>query len=228
MILPVIASAEVGDYKKIECSTQSFFSANSCNECFEGGNIALNKPVSGLYDSWTNLNKTEQMFYDTEQKYPQIISLGSTETTFKLSPEKDSEFWKFLPNDTWTNSPGQTTKKEFVLPPGKRITFLDAALSAITFTNTKAKSSEYAALIKFPLVYRNVGNDGNESEAITHHECVAYKIASAAAIVTPPVQQPVVPKEVTRVKTGPETFLFLALSLIIAALIALTRRRSRV
>lgn len=64
-----------GDYKEIECSTQAFFAANNCNQCFDGGKVAVGQKITGLYDTWTNKNASEQIAYKNEQTYPEMVNL---------------------------------------------------------------------------------------------------------------------------------------------------------
>lgn len=221
--------AAVGDYKEIAC-TQEYFTANSCGQCFEGGKLAVGDKISGLYDMWTNKNKTEQIAYKDEQTFPEIVPLSSG-TTFTANPLDASAFWKYGSEVIWTDSATGTGKQEFMLDAGKSLKFMEADLgAAYTLDTTDKSNGEVIALAKFPVAYHNVDEDGNEGTKETHIECVAYTadvaVAAAAPVVTPPAPEP---KKMTAVKTGPESSLLLfAVALLLSALIIAMRNRRRV
>lgn len=109
-----------------------------------------------------------------------------------------------------------TGKQEYVLDPGKTVTFMEADLGAnYSLEKTDKKAGEFVGIAKFPVAFHDVSADGKESAVQLHYECVAF--ASEAAQAPAPVVKPVTP-QATVVKTGPESFLLLAL----AALLALT------
>lgn len=185
--------------------------------------------ISGLYDMWTNKNKTEQIAYKDEQTFPEIVPLSSG-TTFTANPLDASAFWKYGSEAIWTDSTTGTGRQEFMLEAGKTVKFMEADLGAgYTLDTTDKSNGEVVALVKFPVAYHNVDEDGNEGKKETHIECVAY---SADVTVAPPAPQPTeptpVPQKMTTVKTGPESILLFAVALLIAALIIMVRSRRRV
>lgn len=220
--------AAVGDYKEVACTTE-YFTANSCGQCFEGGKLAIGGKVSGLYDMWTNKNSSEQIAYKDEQTFPEMVPL-SAGTTFSANPTDPATFWKYGSSVIWTDSATGTGKQEFMLEAGKSVKFMEADLgAAYTLNTTDISKGEVVGIAKFPLAYHAVDNNGNEGKKETHIECVTYTADVAMAKVVPvetAKPAPVKPPKMTAVKTGPESFILFALSLLIAAgFIAFRRRR---
>lgn len=217
------AFALPGDYKEIECSTQAFFAANNCNQCFDGGKVAVGQKITGLYDTWTNKNAAEQIAYKNEQVYPEIVNLGGDATSWKSTPSDPSLFWKYGAEVLWVDSLTGTGKQEYVLDPGKTVTFMEADLGAnYSLEKTDKKAGEAVGLAKFPVAFHDVSADGKESAVQLHYECVAF--ASEAAPAPAPVVKPVTP-QATVVKTGPESFLLLALAALLTLSFVAFRRK---
>lgn len=217
------AFALPGDYKEIECSTQAFFSANNCNQCFDGGKVAVGQKVTGLYDTWTNKNASEQIAYKDEQTYPEIVSLGGNGTSWKTTPSDPKLFWKYGAEVLWVDSLTGSGKQEFVLDPSKTITFMEADLGAnFSLEKTDKKAGEFVGLAKFPVAFHDVTAAGKDGPVQTHYECVAF--ATESAPVPAPVVKPAPPKA-TAVKTGPESFLLLALAALLSLSFFAFRRK---
>lgn len=213
------AFAAVGDYKETAC-TQAYFTANSCDQCFTGNDIAAGDQIAGLYDSWINKNTTEQIAYKDEQTWPEVVGLTAG-TTFSANPIDANTFWKYGSAVIWADSTTGSGKQEFMLEAGKTVKFMEADLGASYVLNaTDGKNGDVIALAKFPLNYHNVDADGNEGKKETHTECVAYAAkgvvtkAAPAEVIKP---APIEPKKMTAVKTGPESIILFALSLLLAA-----------
>ena len=237
LLLVPTAFAAPGDYKKIECSTASYFAANSCDECFDGGKITLGQKITGLGDTWTNTNTgTDQLFYEDEQKTPELINLAGTGTVWMANPTDPTKFWKFGNEVIFTPETGTGTVKRnvYTLKAKKSVLVLDSAFGAhYTLANTNKKDGEAIGLIKFPLNYRDVNDTtGRAGELKTHNECVALKasVATAAAVtpvVTPPTKP--TPPTATQVKTGAaDTFLFLGLAMLLALAFMFARKRKSI
>ena len=208
------AFALPGDYKEVDCSTQAFFAANNCNQCFDGGKVSVGQKITGLYDTWTNKNSTEQIAYKDEQTYPEIVNLGGEGVSWKSSPSDASLFWKYGADIAWVDSLTGTGKQEYVLDPGKTVTFMEADLGAnYSLEKSDKTAGETIGLAKFPVAFHDVTSAGKDGPTQTHYECVAF---AAEAVAPTPVKP--VPPQATVVKTGPESFLLLAF----AALLSLT------
>ena len=145
---------------------------------------------------------------------PEMINLGSaSKTTWTSNPTDTSKFWSYADEIVWVDSATWTGKLEFVLEWNKKINFLESDLGAsYLLSSTEAKENDPVGLLKFSLNYHDTDDSAKEWALKTHNECVVF-LAGKQPEVKPVVVQ--TPKEVTKVKTGPESiFLVLAAMLL--------------
>lgn len=215
--LAPMSLARAADYPSVACESAPYFSANSCNECFNGGEYPAGAKLESLYDTWTNPNTSEQVAKQQEQKYPFLVNLGGPATVWSSNPAEPTEFWQYTQDILWA---GPVDAQEFTLDPGKEVRLFQSNLGAHwLLEKTDAPAGAPIGLGIFPVVYRDIDANGVESAPIEHRECVAYSSA-----VTPTEVTPTPP--VTKVETGPESALILILALGIAAAIAYARQRT--
>ncbi|EKE27584.1 MAG: hypothetical protein ACD_3C00189G0003, partial [uncultured bacterium (gcode 4)] len=93
----------VGNYVEVACD-KDFFTQNACNQCFDWGKKAVGEKITGLTDSWTNPNTTEQIVYKDEQKMPELVNIGWANSVWLTNPQEPDKFWKFSEELTWTDS----------------------------------------------------------------------------------------------------------------------------
>lgn len=216
------AFALPGDYKEIQCSTQSFFAANNCNQCFEGGKVAVGQKITGLYDTWTNKNTTEQIAYKDEQVYPDMVTLGGSGVSWKTTPSDPKLFWKYGTEVLWVDSLTGSGKQEFVLDPGKTVTYMEADLGAnVSLEKSDKTAGEYVGLMRFPVAFHDVTTAGKDGPLQMHYECVAFASEAAPAPTPAPTPTP----QATEVKTGPESFLLLAFAALLSLSFFAFRRK---
>ncbi len=220
------ALALPGDYKEIQCSTQAFFAANGCNQCFDGGKVTVGQKLTGFYDTWTNKNETDQVAYKDEQAYPSMVNLGGPGTSWKIVPNDPGLYWKYGNEVVWVESLSGSGKMEFTLEPGKTVTFMEADLGAnYSLEKTDKKEGQFVGLMKFPVAYHDISESGVESAKQNHVECVAFASNQAVPAATVPAPKAPAP-EVTKVKTGPETFLLFAVASLLAFVFVAFRRKN--
>lgn len=233
---PAIFAAS-GDYKEVSCSTQTFFGSNSCNQCFDGGSLTVGQKLTGLYDTWTNKNTTDQVMYQDEQANPTLVNLAGTATTFVSNPSTESKFWKFSSEMIFTSEASSgtgTARKVFTLKPGKTVRLMDSEFGAYyQLEKTDAKKGDHVALLKFPANYHDVSDQNGKPGVMQKHlECVAFtaNVAAAAAVSTPAKVVPTpTPTQATKVKTGAaDTFLFVGLAMLLAMAFMFARKRRTV
>lgn len=219
----VIATAQVAiwNYKEVPCD-QTYFTENSCTQCFDGGKKAVWEKLTWFTDSWTNPNTTEQIIYKDEQTMPALINLWWVGTVWNTNPQEADKFWKFADEIAWTDSATGSGTQEFLLEWSKTVNFLESDLwASYSMQSTDKNEWEPVWLVKFTLNYHDTDENAKEWDIKTHTECVAYMAWTPVAVQAAPET----PKEVTKVKTGPESVL-----LIFAALIlwfGLTKLRKR-
>ncbi|MDD2487545.1 MAG: hypothetical protein PHS92_04195 [Candidatus Gracilibacteria bacterium] len=201
----------VSNYAEIACDKE-YFTQNACNQCFDGGKKIVGEKITNLTDGWTNPNTGEQVIYKDEQTMPELVNLGGNGTKWISNPEDSSKFWKFSDEIVWTDSKTGSGKQEFLLEGGKTVNFIEGGLGATyVMDSTDIKEGEIAGLLKMPITYHNIDESGKEGTTLNHVECIAYLAGAQAAKA--PVPQP---KEITKVKTGPELYILLLLAFSIA------------
>lgn len=228
------AFAATGDYQETSC-TAAVFSANGCapsanTQCFIGGTVTPGDKLTGLYDSWTNRNDAEQVIYQDEQEFPELVNLGGVGTSWLSNPATPSDFWTYGSEIIFTPETGTgATRQVYSLKPGKTVRVMEAKLGAnYQLEKTDKTTNDYIGLIKFPVNYRNINDaDGTAGALVNHLECVAYQaniqVAAAAPVVRPPTTPPA---QVTTVKTGAaDTFLFFGLALLLGLAFMFARKR---
>ena len=77
--------------------------------------------------------------------------------------------------------------------------------------------------MEFPVTYHDVSSNGKDGPKQSHIECVAFasSVAVPAAVPAPKAPAP----EITKVKTGPETFLLLAFAALLSFVFVAFRRK---
>jgi hypothetical protein len=202
----------IGNYVEVACDKE-FFTANACNQCFDWGKKATAEKITGLTDSWTNPNTTEQVIYKDEQKMPEFVNLGWANTSWLTNPEDSSIFYKYSDELAWTDSATWSGKQEFLLEWSKTTPFLESDLGAsYTLQSTDKVEWDAVWLLKFQINYHDTDATAKESEAKAHTECVAYYAGTPAPVVAAPVT----PQEVTQVKTGPESLVLILVALLLS------------
>jgi hypothetical protein len=202
----------VGNYSEVACD-KDFFTQNACNQCFEWGKKATWEKITWLTDSWTNPNVSEQIIYKDEQKFPEFVNLGGDKTTWINYPIEADKFWKYTDEIVWTDSATWSWKQEFLLEWGKTVNFLEWDLwASYALQSTDKKEWDPTGLLKFMVNYHDTDATANESAAKLHTECVVYYAWTPA----PAAPVPVAPKEVTKVKTWPESYILIIVALLLS------------
>lgn len=217
------AGSALGEYKTVSCNSNSAFTVNSCDQCFDGGSVKVGTRITGLFDSWTNPTANLLIAYKDEQKSPNMVKFGNSVWT--TTPASEAGVFKYSSDVVWTAA-GTGSKSSFTLSPSTKAKFLEADIGAgYTLDKTDKKNGEIVGMLKFPLVSHSINlQTAAEGAADTHTECVAYKLE--APVVAPPAPAKVVPpKEMTKTETGPETLLLIAAAFFIAFGLMFTLRR---
>ena len=222
------AGSSLGEYKSISCNSNSAFSINSCDQCFDGGSVKAGEKITGLFDNWTNSSSMTLSAYKEEQKSPNMVRFGTT--TWSSTPASEANVWKYSSDIIWVTPPGET-KSQFLLTAGQKVKFYEADIGGgYTLDKTDKKSGDLVGMLRFPIVSHTMDlNTANESSATTRYECVAYKydlpVATPQTTVDSTRLKTPEPSQVTKTKTGPETVLLIAAAFFIAFGMMFTLRR---
>lgn len=219
------AGSALGEYKTVSCSSNSSFTVNSCDQCFDGGSVKVGSRITGLFDTWTNPTANILISYKDEQKTPNMAKFGNS--TWTTTPASEAGVFKYSSDVMWTPA-GSGSRSSFTLSPSTKVKFIEADVGAgYTLEKTDRKNGEIVGILKFPVVSHSVSlQDAKEGAATTHNECVAYKLDAPVAVVAPVIPAKVAPvKEMTQTETGPETLLLIAAAFFIAFGLMFTLRR---
>ncbi len=194
-------------YTEVDCSTDSVFSENSCNQCFDWGSKSEWNNIWLLSDIWMNVTEVSKLLFKEEQLDPEMINLAGEQSSWTQWPDKDN-FWAYTDE---FNALYSDEYEGFVLPSGESITWIKSALSSVFTLDTNTASDwENVGLLVFPISTHNILEDGEITmDNNEHRECVLFKSAWAAEI-----KEVVVPKKLPQ--TGPaEYILLLILSMVL-------------
>lgn len=144
------AGSALGEYKSVNCNSNSAFATNGCDQCFDGGSVKVGTRMTGLFDNWTNATPNVLKAVKDEQKSPNMVKFGNT--TWLSTPATESAIWKYASDVVWTST-SSGGKQEFLLQPNTKVRFLEAELGAgYTLDKTDRKNGELVGILRFPVV----------------------------------------------------------------------------
>jgi len=215
--LLVIATPSYAAYEEIECSTDSVFSENSCNQCFNWGSKVQWNHLWLLSDLWMNVTDVAKILYKEEQIDPEMVNLDSSNVNWVQSPNADT-FWEYTDE---FNALYSDLEEGYLLPSGESVTWIKSALSSV-YTLEKNTASEWSniGLLVYPISTHNILEDGEITiDNSEHRECVLFKSWKASEEIIPEA-----PK--TLPQTWPTEILLLLVAMILGFWILKFKTRS--
>jgi hypothetical protein len=196
MLLSFTSTSSYAAYTEVTCTSNPDFTANSCNQCFEGGPVAQGDNKGLLTDLWENTGTVAQVLFKEEQDMPEMIPLGWASWT-QVKASEDVTFWQYTPALQEIYSEEDLG---YVLPAGDSVIWLESTLgSAYQLTANPVENGKNVGILAYDLVVHDVESDGTPAlESKSHRECVLF--TSSATPTTPVAPEP--PKELPQ--TGPE------------------------
>ena len=199
--LLLIAMPTFADYEEIECSNDSVFLENSCNQCFEWGEKIEWNHLGLLSDLWMNVTDVAKLLYKEEQELPEMINLDPSNVSWIQTPDSDN-FWEYTDEfDTLYSD----VEEGYVLNSGDSVTWIKTTLSHAykLDSNTSAKGSNIGLLV-FPIYTHNILADWEITiDNSEHRECVLFKSWEAS--------EEVIDEPKTLPETGPWEIMLLAI-----------------
>ncbi len=186
-LLGAVSLSAFAEPESVECSTNPSFGTNSCEVCYTEKFDATETPegftsnITSVKIPWKhNGGELDEIIYDNEQKFPEIVS------TIKVTskPEKKEELWKNHESLIWTPF---ADHKEVFIGDGEELGLYKLQDKAgITVTGKKADDT---IMFVTPLVVRDFDAKTNEdSDSTTRNICVMGKFTmkkAGAATTTP-------------------------------------------
>lgn len=191
----------------VNCDTNPVYSENSCNQCFDGGTVAIGDNKGELFDIWENNSDKDQLLFKEEQEMPKMMPLNGASWSENKAGE-GIDFWQYTPELDALNDPENLGEK---LPAGQSVKWIASSLgSAYELTSSNAMAGDNVGLLTYDIAVRNLASDGTiDADATKHRECVLFK--SAGGKPTPPV----VPQAPELPQTGPEHILLAFVALLL-------------
>jgi len=206
LILSSITSAA---YTEIDCATDTVFTENTCNQCFDWGKQNQDANLGFLSDLWKNDWTLDQALIEAEQEDPTMKSINNTIWT--QTPDSEN-FWEFTDS---MKALLDTKEEAYILKAGKSIDWIQSKIGyAYNLTKNTAAEGENIGLLIYPISIHTISASGSMDETKVHKECVLFKSAWAPIVPTPVqniTEQPV--KQLP--KTWPEHVLLLLLAMIL-------------
>jgi len=207
--LLAIATPSFAAYEEIECSTDTVFSENSCNQCFDWGTKVQWGYLGLLSDLWMNVTDIQKIVYTEEQVDPEMINLDSSNVSWTQTPSSEN-FWEYTDEFEALYS---ETEEGYILDAGESVNWIKSAWSN-AYQLAKNTASEWSniGLLVYPISTHNILEDGeitiNNSE---HRECVLFKSWEASE-----EEVPEEPKKLP--ETGPAEFILLLVAAMLLGL----------
>lgn len=207
----------VNAYDEVDCSTDSVYTQNSCNQCFVGWEKAQDAYVWLLDDTWINSTSNDLIMYWEWQDMPFMLNLNEWSVQWKQEPSSDN-FWEFTED---VKNLYDDEKLGYVLPFWEQVTRIQSKTwSAYQLVKNEVKQWENIWMVVFPIKAYTVMDDWEVSvDNEEHRECVLFKSAGAEKVIkeTPVKKLP---------DTGPAQFLVLLLLAMVLAFWVLRFRKS--
>lgn len=204
-------------FEEIQCSSDPIFSANSCNQCFNGKAQSQWDTVGFLSDEWVNTSATDMILYKEIQEDPRLINLSPDLTQWSQVPSSQG-FWEYTSEFDNIYSEAEDG---FVLEAGKKVTWIKSKLGyGYQVGKNTAAEWENIGMLVFPLTSHALLSDGTISEdSDVHNECVLFTSGN------PDPEAPILIKRLP--ETGPAQFIMLAfLAMFLSFVLVKARKES--
>lgn len=204
LLLAVMSANTYAAVETVSCDTDASFAANSCDQCFSGGEVSQGDYRGELNDVWENNSADAQLLYKEEQDMPQMISLGWA--SWAEGAAGDSvPFWQYTSD---LEALYDEDNLGYKLDAGGSVKWLESSLgSAYQLTSAPANTGN-AGLLTYDIAVHALESDGTIStEATKHRECVLYTAGEK------PTTPPEPPKKLP--ETGAEHWLLAIVALML-------------
>lgn len=201
-----LSTSTYGAYEEVTCDTNPAYGAQSCTQCFTGGEVAQGDNKGLLTDIWENNTESDHVLFKEEQEMPQIVSLwGASWAEVKASDSVD--FWMYTED---LDAIYEEDTLGYVLSSGETVTWLESTVgSAYQLESNPAPQGDNVGMILYDIVTHEVDEDGIPStDSDTHRECVLF--TSGTPWVTP-----VIPETPRLPETGAEHLILALVALML-------------
>lgn len=194
-------------YTEVDCSTDSAFSDNSCDQCFDWWEKWQWESFWMFTDIFSNKTTNSKVIYKEEQTMPTMVNLGWDQTSWSQVPSSDN-FWQYTPEfealySTWTEA--------YVVGSWTDVVRLTSSTwSAYKLDKDTASEWQDIWLLVFSSISHDLVNGNPAIDTTEHKECVLYKSGVPTTTDTTTESTPV--KKLP--KTWPEQIILLFVALL--------------
>jgi len=208
----------VSAYSEVSCSSDTTFSENSCNRCFDWWNKSAWDNLESLSDVWSNATDSDYVVFKWEQEMPKMLNLWQSNSSWVKSPSS-VDFWEYT--DTF-NTLWSEAQQWYVLSAWWEVTWIRSKLwyTYNLETNTAPSWDNIGLLVYNLIAHKLLSTDNLDANWTVNKECILFKSwdAKAKTPVVPPKKLP---------QTGPaEYILLLILAMILGFTIVKSTRKS--
>jgi hypothetical protein len=206
LVVAYMTTSSYGAYEVVNCSSNTSFTANSCDQCFNGGAVVAGDNKGLLTDVWENNSDSAQIMFKEEQETPRIISLGGASWT-ELTVSDSVEFWQYTAE---LDAIYDENSLGYSLPAGGSVTWIESTLgSAYQLVSSSVNDGDNVGMIIYDTVTHDVDTNGTPTlDSDLHRECVLFTSGT-------PGEDPVIPESPTLPETGPEHILLVVVAMLL-------------
>lgn len=207
MILAMyLSTSTYGAYEEVSCDSDPAYWAQSCSQCFTGGEVAQWDNKGLLTDIWENFTESDHVLFKEEQEMPRIVSLGGASWA-EVKASDSVDFWMYTSD---LDALYEEDALGSVLPSGETVTWIESTVwSAYQLESNPAPQGENVGMILYDIVTHEMDDNGiPATDSDTHRECVLF--TSGAPGVTP-----VIPVTPSLPETGAEHLLLALVALML-------------
>ena len=206
VLIAYLTTNSYAAYQTVTCDSDADFAANSCSQCFSGGEVVEWDNKGLLSDEWENIGDAAQVLFKEEQDMPSIVALGGA-VWKEIKASDNVDFWEYTPA---LDALYDEEHLGYTLNKGEAVTWLESTLgSAYNLEKSSVAAGENVGMITYDIATHQVQSDGNIAlDADTHRECVLFKSGT-------PGQPPVIPETPELPQTGPEHVLLALAALLL-------------
>ncbi len=210
---------KINAYEEIDCSKDSVFKQNSCNQCFVGWEKSEWGYIWLLDDNWINSTNNDMIMYWDGQDMPFMVNLSEWEVEWKQEPSSD-KFWEFTEE---LKKLYNEEKLGYLLKAWQQVIRIKSKTgSAYQLVKNQAEAGKNIWMVIFPIKAYSIMEDWEVSvNNDEHRECVLFKSAWWKKVTK---KTPAKTKKLP--ETGPAQFLVLLVLAMVLAFGVLRFRKS--
>ena len=172
----LLSTGVANAYDEINCSTDSIFVQNNCDQCFDWGSVKVWNTKIDFSDEYKNPSWNSKILYDVELKgkFPFIVNLWWSASEWQTIPWEEG-FWTLTDSLKNLEVSGYW-QTAYEIPANSRVTRIKSnTWYWYRLVKNTVASWKNVWMIVFPVVSHDVIDWVVSSQAVEHRECVLFK-----------------------------------------------------